>query len=50
MKEFFRSTRELEALKEEDRKQVPWRQDFEYCHGVHWPVRHLGTFMANEEV
>ena len=50
MKEFFRSTRELEALKEEDRKQVPWRQDFEYCYGVHWPVRHLGAFMASEEV
>ncbi len=50
MKEFFRSTRELEALKEEDKNQVPWRQDFEYCYGVHWPVRHLGAFMANEEV
>jgi len=50
MKEFFRSARELESLKEEDRKQVPWRQDFEYCYGVHWPVRHLGTFMASEEV
>ena len=50
MKEFFRSVRELESLKEEDRKHVPWRQDFEYCYGVHWPVRHLGTFMASEEV
>jgi len=50
IKEFFRSTRELETLKEEDKKQVPWRQDFEYCYGVHWPVRHLGAFMASEEV
>ena len=50
IKEFFRSARELETLKEEDRKQVPWKQDFEYCYGVHWPVRHLGAFMASEEV
>ena len=50
IKEFFRSARELETLKEEDRKQVPWRQDFEYCYGVHWPVRHLGAFMASGDV
>ena len=39
------------ALKVEDRSSaVTWRQDFEYCDGVHWPLRRLDTFMASEEV
>ena len=51
IREFFPSARELVALKTEDRSSaVTWKQDFEYCDGVHWPLRHLGTFMASEEV
>lgn len=51
IREFFPSTRELVALKVEDRSPaVRWKQDFEYCYGVHWPLRHLGVFMASEEV
>ena len=38
-------------MKVEDRSpSVTWKQDFESCYGVHWPLRHLGTFMAGEEV
>jgi len=51
IREFFNSTRELLALKVEDRSSaVRWKQDFEYCCGVHWPLRHLGVFMASKEV
>jgi len=41
---------ELDNLIEEDRGRVAWKQDFEYCYGVHWPVRHITAFMATDEV
>ena len=49
---FFANERELKGLKEEDRDsgKVKWRQDFKSCYGVHWPIRHLDTFMAAPEV
>lgn len=53
IREFFRVAKgggELERLKEEDRTRVKWKQDFERCYGVFWPLRHIGAFMATEEV
>ena len=51
IRKFFLNEREVMNLKAEDKEdKVKWRQDFETCYGVRWPVRHLDTFMAAPEV
>ena len=46
---FFEPT-ELARLINEDQCLIRWRQEFEYCYGVHWPLRHIVNFISNEDV